>query len=54
MLHLGCCSSPRSASVNYATKADLKGATGIDMFNLAVESDLARSKAEVDKIDVEK
>ena len=32
----------------YATKADLKGATGVDTSNLAAKSDLASLKAEVD------
>ena len=36
---------------NYAAKADLKGATGVDKSNLATKSDLAGLKAEVDKID---
>ena len=39
---------------NYATKADLKNATGIDTSKLAAKSDLASLKAEVDKIDVDK
>ena len=39
---------------NYATKTDLKGATGIDMSNLALKSNLAKLKAEVDKVDVDK
>ena len=34
---------------NYATKANLKGATGVNTSNLAVKSDLASLKAEVDK-----
>ena len=38
---------------NYATKADLKGATGAKS-NLAAKSDLASLKAKVDKIDVDK
>ena len=38
----------------YATKANLKGAAGVGTFNLAVKSDLARSKVEVDKIDIGK
>ena len=37
---------------NYATKADLKNATGIDTYNLALKSNLANLKVEVDKIDV--
>ena len=39
---------------NYATKGDLKNATGIDASNLALKSNLASLKAEVDKIDVDK
>ena len=38
----------------YATKANLKGATGVDTSNLAVKSGLAKLKTEVDKIDVDK
>ena len=34
---------------NYATKADLKKATGIDTSNLALKSNLATLKAEIDK-----
>ena len=32
----------------YATKADLKGVTGVDTSNLAAKSDLDSLKAEVD------
>ena len=39
---------------NYATKADLKNATGFDTSKLAAKSDLASLKTEVDKIDVDK
>ena len=39
---------------NYATKADLKKATGIDTSNVALKSNLAKLKAEADKIDVDK
>ena len=39
---------------NYATKANLKDATGIDTSNFALKLNLASLKAEVDKIDVEK
>ena len=39
---------------NYATKADLKNTTGIDTSKLAAKSDLARLKAKMDKIDVQK
>ena len=37
---------------NYATKDDLKNATGVDTSELASKSDLANLKAEEDKIDV--
>ena len=39
---------------NYATKADLKDATGINTSKLAVKSDLASLKAEIDKFDIDK
>ena len=39
---------------NYATKADLKNTTGIDTSKLATKYDLASSKAEIDKLDIEK
>ena len=39
---------------NYATKADLKNAIGIDTSKLATKSDFVRLKAEVDKIDIGK
>ena len=39
---------------NYATKADLKNATGVDTSKLAAKSDLASLKAEVDKLDIDK
>ena len=39
---------------NYATKADLQNATGVDISKLAAKYDLARLKAEVDKVDVDK
>ena len=38
---------------NFATKADLKNATGIDTSKLALKSNLASLKGEVDKIDVD-
>ena len=38
---------------NYATKADLKEATGIDTSNFALNSNIASLKTEVDKIDVD-
>ena len=37
---------------NYAAKADLKGATGVDTSNLEAKSDLVTWKPEVDKIDI--
>ena len=39
---------------NYATKTDLKNATGVYASKLAVKSDLAKLKVEIDKIDVDK
>ena len=39
---------------NYATKADLKNAAGVDTSKLAAKSDLASLKAEVDKLDEDK
>ena len=39
---------------NYATKADVKNATGIDTFKLALKLNLANLKAEVDKTEVDK
>ena len=39
---------------NYATKADLKNATGIDTSKLPAKSDLASLKAELDKLDIDK
>ena len=40
--------------LNYAKKANLKVATGVDTSSLAVKSDLICLKAEVDKIDINK
>ena len=34
---------------NYATKVDLKGATGVDTSNLTSKSNLGKLKTEVDK-----
>ena len=39
---------------NYATKTDLKNATGIDTSNFSLKSNLARLKTEVDKLDIDK
>ena len=39
---------------SYATKADLKTATGVDTAKLAAKSDLASLIEEIDKIDVSK
>ena len=44
----------KSILSNYATKADLKNARGIDISKLAVKSNLASLKAKVDKINVDK
>ena len=38
----------------YATKVDLKNATGIDTSKLGEKSDLTSLKAELDKLDVNK
>ena len=39
---------------NYATKADLKNATGVDTSKLTGKPDLASLKVEIDQIDVDK
>ena len=39
---------------NYAAKADLKGAIGIDISNSEAKSDIASLKGEVDKIEIDK
>ena len=39
---------------NYATKADLKNATGLDTSKFAKKVDLANLKPNVDKLDIEK
>ena len=39
---------------SYATKADLKDATGIDTSDFALKSNLASLKTEIDKINVDK
>ena len=39
---------------NYATKTDLKYATGVDTSDLALKSNLANLKAKIDKMDVDK
>ena len=39
---------------NYATNADLKSATGVNMANLALKSNLPSLKTEVDKIDTDR
>ena len=39
---------------NYATKADLKNATGVDTLNLAKQTDLVNLKSDVDKLDIDK
>ena len=39
---------------NYATKADLRETTGVDKTDLAVKSNLASLKAELDKVGIDK
>ena len=39
---------------NYATKADLKNAAGVDTLDSAKETDLANLKSDVDKLDIDK
>ena len=39
---------------NYATKAELKSATGVDTSKSAAKSGLASLKTEIDKLDVDK
>ena len=39
---------------NYATKADLKNATGVDTLDFAKKNDLAHLKSDVDKLDIDK
>ena len=39
---------------NYATKADLKTATGVDTSKFAKKVDLAHLKSNVDKLDIDK
>ena len=39
---------------NYATKADLKNATGVDTSKFAKKIDLANLKSNVDKLDIDK
>ena len=39
---------------NYATKADLKNATGVDTLKFAKKFDLAKLKSGVDKLDIDK
>ena len=38
---------------NYATKADLKNAAGVDTLDSAKETDLANLKSDVDKLDID-
>ena len=39
---------------NYATKTDLKNATGVDTSKFAEKVDLANLKSDVDKLDIDK
>ena len=38
---------------NYATKTDLKNATGVDTSSFAKKADLANLKSDVDKLDID-
>ena len=40
--------------LNYAAKADLKNATGVDTSKFAKNVDLANLKSDVDKLDIDK
>ena len=44
----------KADSSNYATKTYSKNATGVDTSGLALKPNLAKLKAEVDKIDIDK
>ena len=39
---------------NYATKADLKNATGVDTSDFSKKTDLASLNSSVDKVDIDK
>ena len=52
--HFGINVKNRLNLTNYATKAYIKRATGVDTSDLAAVSDLASLKAEVDKMAVDK
>ena len=39
---------------NYATKVDLKNATGVDTSKFAKKVDLANLKSDIDKLDIDK
>ena len=39
---------------NYATKADLKNATGVNTSDFARKTELANLKSDVDKLDIDK
>ena len=39
---------------NYATKTDLKNATGVDTSSFAKKTDLANLKSDVNKVDIDK
>ena len=39
---------------NYATKADIKNISHVDKSSFALKSNLANSKSEVDKLDIDK
>ena len=39
---------------NYATKSNLKNATGVDTSDFAKKTDLANLKPDIDKLDIDK
>ena len=45
---------PKLDLLNYATKVDLKNATGVNTSNFAKKADLANSNSNVDKLDIDK
>ena len=45
---------PKLDLLNYATKVDLKNATGVNTSNFAKKADLANLNSNVDKLDIDK
>ena len=50
---LGANSKVELGLSNYATKEDLKNATGVDAPSFAIKTDLAHLKSDVDKLDID-